>query len=158
MYGLRQAPRYWFSKLSTTLKQYGFKQSYADYSLFTYASPDLFLRVLVYVGDLIVTGNNPSAISLFKTHLSTCSHMKDLGSLKYFLDIEVARNVSGLYLSQRKYTLDIISEASLSGGKPATTPVEQNHPLDKDKAPYLSSLDRYRRLVSHLIYLTYHSP
>lgn len=55
--------------------------------------------------------------------------MKDLGNLKYFLGVEVARSPTGLLLCQRKYALDIITEAGLLGAKPASIPLEQNHHL-----------------------------
>lgn len=86
LYGLHQAPRCWFSKLSSALKTYGFVQSYANYSLSTYFSHSTFLR------DLIITGSDLHAISWFKNHLNSCFYMKDLGPLKYFLGIEVHRN------------------------------------------------------------------
>lgn len=35
LYGLKQVPRRWFVKLLASLKEYGFTQSYSDYSLFT---------------------------------------------------------------------------------------------------------------------------
>ncbi|XP_021751608.1 uncharacterized protein LOC110717256 [Chenopodium quinoa] len=89
LYGLRQAPRCWFSKLASSLKRYSFIQSYSDYSLFTLQSGAIQLSVLVYVDDLIISENDSSAISSFKSYLSDCFHMKDLGVLKYFLDIEV---------------------------------------------------------------------
>ena len=55
--------------------------------------------------------------------------MKDLGKLKYFLGVEVARSPEGIFLCQRKYDLDIIFEAGLFGAKPAAIPLEQNHHL-----------------------------
>lgn len=68
--------------------------------------------------DRIVTRSDRHAISYFKAHLNFCFHMKDLGLLKYFLVIKVARNESGLYLGQQKYALCIISKTILFGFKP----------------------------------------
>lgn len=78
------------------------------------------LNVLVYVNDLIISGNDYGALLAFKKYLSSCFHMKDLGILKYSLGIEVARNNEGIFLYQRKYTLDIVSETGLLGAKPAS--------------------------------------
>lgn len=85
LYGLRQTPRYWFFKLSSALKQCGLKHSYADYSLFIYEHLGIFLCVVIYFDNLIITDNDSSAISRFKLHLSSCFYMKDHGFLKYFL-------------------------------------------------------------------------
>lgn len=79
--------------------------------------------------------------------------MKDLGPLKYFLGIEVARSFAGLFLCQRKYTLDIVSEVGLLGAKPIGSPIEQNHKLGLANGELLADPQSYRRLVGHLIYL-----
>jgi len=63
------------------------------------------------------------------TYLNNCFHIKDLGPLKYFLGIEVTRNPKGLFLSQRKYALEIIDECGLLGAKPIDFPLETNHKL-----------------------------
>ncbi|CAL9005971.1 unnamed protein product [Prunus brigantina] len=55
--------------------------------------------------------------------------MKDLGDLKYFLGIEVARSTTGIFLSQRKYVLDLLTKTGILGCKPAETPIEMNHKL-----------------------------
>lgn len=90
LYGLRQSPRNWFAKLASALHSYGFLQSHADHTLFTYHKGDIFLSVLVYVDDLILVGNNSEACSSFKKFFNDCFKLKDLGSLKYFLGVEVA--------------------------------------------------------------------
>lgn len=82
LYGLKQAPRCWFAKLVTTLKRYGFVQSYSDYSLFTLYRGEIQINVLVYVDDLIIAGNDIAALQIFKAYLGACFHMKDLGVLK----------------------------------------------------------------------------
>ncbi|GKA69167.1 retrovirus-related pol polyprotein from transposon TNT 1-94 [Tanacetum coccineum] len=158
LYGLRQAPRCWFSKLSSALKKYGFVQSYSDYSLFTLQQNGVQLNVLMYVDDLIVSRNDHEAITQFKTYLSNCFHMKDLGNLKYFLGIEVARAKEGIFLCQRKYALDIISEVGLLGAKPAKIPMEQNHHLGLAQGRLSEDPGQYRRLVGRLIYLCFTRP
>ncbi|KAJ4795629.1 Retroelement pol polyprotein-like [Rhynchospora pubera] len=158
LYGLRQAPRMWFSKLAAALNAYGFIQSKADYSLFAYQNGGIFITVLVYVDDLVVAGNSGDAIHKFKNYLSSSFSMKDLGVLKYFLGIEFARNSTGLVLSQRKYTLDILAEYGLLGSKPAATPLEQNHNMSAVKGDCMADPEKYRRLVGKLIYLTITRP
>ncbi|WVZ23541.1 hypothetical protein V8G54_002085 [Vigna mungo] len=158
LYGLKQAPRCWFAKLCYALKAYGFVQSLCDYSLFVLNKRVIHLVVLVYVDDLIVAGDDHAAIGRFKAYLHTCFHVKDLGPLKYFLGVEVARSSTGIYLCQRKYALDIIQETGLLGAKPAVTPLEQNHHLALADGPVFSHPDRYRRLVGRFIYLCFTRP
>ncbi|XP_021761206.1 uncharacterized protein LOC110726045 [Chenopodium quinoa] len=84
--------------------------------------------------------------------------MKDLGGLKYFLGIELDHSSSGLFLCQRKYTLDIISETGLLGAKPSGFPIEQNHKLGLASGELLEDPKVYRRLVGRLIYLAVTRP
>ena len=158
LYGLRQAPRQWFFKLASTLHKYGFQQSLLDHSLFVYRKGDVFLAILIYVDDLVLTNNNPNKCRTFKNYLRQCFKMKDLGPLKYFLGIEVVRSPEGLFLCQRKYALDILSECGLLGVKPVTFPMEQHHRLSADSGDPIADPSRYRRLVGRLLYLTITQP
>ncbi|CAA7031042.1 unnamed protein product [Microthlaspi erraticum] len=140
------------------LKGYGFIQNVSDYSLFTLTRGTMRLYVLIYVDDLLIGGNDPEAIIKFKGYLSQCFKMKDLGLVKYFLGIEVSRSPEGIYLSQRKYAMDIVKECGLLGCQPVTTPMVQNHNLAKDEGDYYNDPLRYRRLVGRLVYLTHTRP
>ncbi|GKC16784.1 ribonuclease H-like domain-containing protein [Tanacetum coccineum] len=70
----------------------------------------IFLALLVYVDDIIITGNSVSKIEKFKVFLKSKFMIKDLGKLKYFLGIEVVDTEKGICLNQRKYGLDLLSE------------------------------------------------
>ena len=153
LYGLKQAPRCWFAKLADALLKYGFSQTHCDHSLFAYTKNNVSLMILVYVDDLIISGNSNSEVNSFKAYLSTCFHMKDLGILKYFLGLEVTRSPQGIYLCQRKYTLEIITECGLLGCRPAGSPMDQNHKLGSSQSDFLTDPERYRRLTGRLIYL-----
>ena len=113
LYGLRQVPRCWFAKLAKSLKKFGFQQSSYDYPLFTFRDGIVQMNILVYVDDLIISGTNEVVVQRFKDYLNQCFHMKDLGKLKYFLGIEVARNSEGLFFCQQKYALDIVRNLRL---------------------------------------------
>ncbi|GKB90805.1 ribonuclease H-like domain-containing protein [Tanacetum coccineum] len=92
LYGLKQASRQWNAKLTTALVEYGFKQSKFDYSSYIKQTDKVFIVLLVYVDDIVITGNNQVEIDAFKIFLSSKYKIKDLGLLKYFLGIEVLKN------------------------------------------------------------------
>ncbi|GAA0161249.1 transmembrane signal receptor [Lithospermum erythrorhizon] len=158
LYGLKQVPRCWFAKFADALRRYGFIHSYSDYLLFTYYKQAPRIILLVYVDDLIIAGNNHRATVEFKMYLSTCFHMKDLGKLKYFLGVEVARNFEGIYFCEQKYELDIIVETCLLGSKPVTFPMEENQKLGISQSPDMADGAKYRRLVGRLLYLAFTRP
>ena len=85
LYGFKQASRQWFAKLSNAILQLGFVQSKADYSLFTFTKGSVFVALLVYVDDILLTGNDESYITHLKGMLDTRFKLKDLGPVQYFL-------------------------------------------------------------------------
>ncbi|RVW70673.1 Retrovirus-related Pol polyprotein from transposon RE1 [Vitis vinifera] len=157
LYGLKQASRQWFAKFSTAIQAAGFVQSKADYSLFTYRKDKSFTALLIYVDDILITGNDVNAIVALKQFLHSHFRIKDLGDLKYFLGIEVSRSKKGISISQRKYTLEILKDGGFLGAKPVNFPMEQNTKLS-DSGELLKDPSQYRRLVGRLIYLTITRP
>ena len=158
LYGLRQASRNWYQKFTTSLLSIGFQKSSADHSLFLSSSGGYFVSVLIYVDDVIITGNDSTKITKLKQYLDAQFHIKDLGKLKYFLGIEVARSPVGIALSQWKYVLDILAECGLTGCKPVAFPMEQQHKLSLDLGDVCTDLGEYRRLIGRLLYLTITHP
>ena len=84
---LKHAPRAWFTKLSSTLIEWGFVMSQADSSMFVYCKGSTMLLVLVYVDDIIVTGSNNLLMNQLISSLNACFALKDLGALDFFLGI-----------------------------------------------------------------------
>ncbi|GJS77671.1 putative RNA-directed DNA polymerase [Tanacetum coccineum] len=143
----------WYQKFTHSLLDVGFKQSHADHSLFIFKEKDAFVAALIYVDDVVLVGNDPHKIQATKGFLDKRFSIKDLGPLKYFLGIEVAKTKEGMVLSQRKYTLDILEDVGMTGCRPSTFPMEQNLKLDKcDKAACVDG-NQYRRLIGKLLYL-----
>jgi hypothetical protein len=159
IYGLKQASRQWFSKLSTSLLHFGFLQAKSDSSLFIRKSTNDFIAVLIYVDDVLIASNTLTALNKVKQYLRTIFPIKDLGNLKYFLGIEVARSAKGIVLCQRKYALDILADSGFSGAKPVSFPMESTLKLSThDASPSLSDPASYRRLIGRLLYLTLTRP
>ncbi|KAL6346508.1 hypothetical protein AAG906_000126 [Vitis piasezkii] len=97
IYGLKQALRQWFAKFSGVLLDKGFTQLASCHSLFTKCSGKSFLALLVYVDDIVIASNDYRTIEKLRTFLNSQFKLKDLGQLKYFLDLEVARSQKGVH-------------------------------------------------------------
>ena len=101
LYGLKQAPHAWFEKLSTCLISLGFICSKADSSLFIHRHETNFTILLVYVDDIVLTGNSSSFISHLTKQLNEKFSLKDLGQLHYFLGIEIKHFCGGITIPKR---------------------------------------------------------
>ncbi|XP_019423009.1 PREDICTED: uncharacterized protein LOC109332482 [Lupinus angustifolius] len=155
LYGLKQASRQWFAKLSNFLIKHRYKKCKGDHSLFVkWNSASSITIILVYVDDIILSGNNLTETNHIKTLMDETFKIKDLGNLNFFLGFEIARNQSGISMNQRKYALEILSDTGMLGCKPSTTPMAQATHLHQDDSGNYPDITAYRRLVGRLIYLT----
>ena len=111
----------------------------------------MFMVLLVYVDDVLIACNDKTEIDRFKVMLDDKFKLKDLGDLKYFLGLEVARSDKGIALCQRKYTLEVLND---TGCKLAKTPMKQDLRLSKLEGEELKDPSSYKRLIGRLLYLT----
>ncbi|XP_016163529.1 uncharacterized protein LOC107606076 [Arachis ipaensis] len=111
---------------------------------------------MVYVDDLVLTGNDLNEIEYIKRLLDQKFKIKDLGDLKYFLGMEVARSSKGIHLCQRKYAVDILKDHGFLECKPASTPMDYTSAskLSRNSGTSLEDKIHYRQLVGRLLYLT----
>ncbi|XP_024047906.1 uncharacterized protein LOC112101459 [Citrus clementina] len=106
---------------------------------------------------MVVTGNDEEEREALQKYLSREFGMKDLGALKYFLGIEVSRSKGGIFLSQRKYALDLLHEMGMTACQPIDTPIEGlKFCITSDQVPV--DKGRYQRLIGRLMYLSHTKP
>ncbi|CAL8174271.1 unnamed protein product [Prunus armeniaca] len=153
LYGLKQSPRAWFDRFTKSTKNFGYIQSNVDHTLFLKRDGRRLTALIVYVDDIVVTGNDTGEQLKLQKYLSQEFEMKDLGDLKYILGMDVARSTTGIFLSQRKYVLDLLTETGMLGCKPVDTPIEINHKLCEGMDQEPTNKEQYQRLVGRLIYL-----
>lgn len=159
LYGLKQSPRAWFDRFGKVVKLQGYVQSQADHTMFYKHSSERRVAILiVYVDDIILTGDDVFELDRLKKALAREFEIKDLGPLKYFLGMEFARSKKGIFISQRKYILDLLGETGLLGCKAAETPIEPNLKLRPASPEEMVDKERYQRLVGRLIYLSHTRP
>ncbi|XP_019089093.1 PREDICTED: uncharacterized protein LOC109127935 [Camelina sativa] len=184
IYGLKQASRQWFLKFKTTLVGFGFDTCHGDHTLFMKEDNGQFLVVLVYVDDILIATMDSALAYTLRDQLSLVFQLRDLGTPKYFLGIEIARNDEGICLTQRKYVLDLLETTGFSDCKPSDVPMKPDQQMSltsfsrrkKKKVPpvkegddeydvepahpsdstlaLLTDTKQYRRLIGKLQYLT----
>ncbi|KAL8121683.1 hypothetical protein AgCh_018423 [Apium graveolens] len=103
--------------------------------------------IKAYMDDLILTGNILPAIEEAKQFLNSQFKMKDLGELTYFLGIEVDKSEKGIFLSQKKYTADLLNEYNLLHCKPLRLPMDTYVKLLSTSGTPISNLEDYQRII-----------
>jgi hypothetical protein len=158
IYGLRQAPRAWHDSLKSFINSYGFLTSKSDPSLFIFTSGSIKIYFLVYVDDLLLTGNDNQFMITFIEALSKRFSLKNMGYPHYFLGIELIPIKNGLYLSQHKYIRDTLEKFDMEGAKPSPTPLSSTANLQLHDGHAPTDATHFRRIIGALQYLNLTRP
>jgi hypothetical protein len=158
LYGLKQAPRAWYNRFATYLVSLGFTEAKSDTSLFVCRRGTDTVYLLLYVDDIVLTASSPQLLQHVIEALKREFAMKDLGPLHFFLGVAVQRHKDTLFLSQKQYTLDILSRHGMSDCKPCSTPVDTCAKVSADAGPPVADPTAYRSLAGALQYLTFTRP
>jgi hypothetical protein len=158
IYGLRQAPRAWHDSLKTFVLSVGFSTSLSDPSLFIYIKQGVQAFLLVYVDDLLLTGNDTTFLQHFMTELSTKFSLKQLGFPHYFLGIELIPTKSGLLLSQHGYIRELLDKFNMAGAKSVHTPLCMSTPLKLNDGSAPADSKLFRSIIGALQYITLTRP
>nr|GEU41794.1 retrovirus-related Pol polyprotein from transposon TNT 1-94 [Tanacetum cinerariifolium] len=154
LYGLHQAPRAWYETLSTYLLDNGFHRGKIDKTLFTRRHKDDILLVQVYVDDIIFGSTKKESCNAFEKLTHDTFQMSFIGELTFFLGLQVKQKEDGIFINQDKYVAKILKKFGFSEVKTASTPVETQKPLLKDKDGEEVDAHIYRSMIGSLMYLT----
>jgi histone deacetylase 1/2 len=157
LYGLRQAPRAWFTRFATFIAKLGFQATRSDSSLFVLHHGSEVSYLLLYVDDIVLTGSSLDLLQRIVDHLRNEFAIRDMGELRFFLGIDVRRTSAGFSLSQARYAEDILQRAGMSSCKPAPTPIDAKSKLSAD-GPVTDDASSYRSLAGALQFLTMTRP
>ncbi|KAA0044927.1 putative mitochondrial protein [Cucumis melo var. makuwa] len=115
--------------------------------------------LIVYVDDIVLSGDDTNEILHLKKKMGDEFEIKDLGNLKYFLGMEIVKSREGVSVSQKRYTLDWLTETGMLGCRSANTPIEFNAKLrDTGDKVSIDHIEKYQCLVGKLIYLSHTMP
>ncbi|GJV86516.1 ribonuclease H-like domain-containing protein [Tanacetum coccineum] len=154
LYGLKQAPRAWFQRFADYATRARFYHSHCDSSLFIYRQGSEVAYLLLYVDDIILTASSTALLQQLIDSLHREFDMTDLEALNYFLGISDVRYSTCLFLSQRKYALQLLERVHTVNCNPFRTPVDTESKLGPDGVP-VQDPTMYRSLAGGLQYLTF---
>jgi hypothetical protein len=112
----------------------------------------------VYVDDLIITGSDSVFVSSIIDQFGVAFSIKDMGSLHFFLGMEVIPTTAGLFLSQHKYIHDILSNTNMLGAKEVSTPLSTTIALQLIDGTSSVDSTEFRRVIGGLQYLSLTHP
>ena len=153
LYGLKQAPRAWYECLRDFLIANAFKVGKADPTLFTKTCDgDLFV-CQIYVDDIIFGSTNQKSCEEFSRVMTQKFEMSMMGELNYFLGFQVKQLKDGTFISQTKYTQDLLKRFGMKDAKPAKTPMGTDGHTDLNKGGKSVDQKAYRSMIGSLLYL-----
>lgn len=155
LYGLKQAPRAWYSRIEAYFVKEGFEKCEFEHTLFIKTGKEgAILIVSLYVDDLIFTGNNELMFEWFKHSMKSEFDMTDLGKMRYFLGLEVLQRPDGVFISQRKYALEVLRKFEMDESNCVQNPIVPGFKLAKDEGGDYVNKTFYKQLVGSLMYVT----
>ncbi|GJS43815.1 uncharacterized mitochondrial protein-like protein [Tanacetum coccineum] len=116
------------------------------------------MLVQVYVDDIIFGSTKKSMCTKFEECMHKRFQMSSMGELTFFLGLQVKQQPDGIFISQDKYVADILKKFDFLSIRTATTPIESNKPLVKDKDGIDVDVHVYRSMIGSLMYLTASRP
>lgn len=157
IYGLRQAPRAWHTRLKAELELMGFTASATDPGLYYKSGKSSNVYICVYVDDIALAARSKTDLEEVKQQLQSRFDIRDLGEVSHFLGMQITRNRRdrSLKLTQQRMTAELVSKYGMSSAKPRSTPLATSAQLTKsDGTPLDKEAHPYSELIGSLLYLS----
>ncbi|GJZ60699.1 putative ribonuclease H-like domain-containing protein, partial [Tanacetum coccineum] len=158
LYGLHQAPRAWYARLSTFLLKHNYRRGTIDKTLFIKKNSRDIILVQVYVDDIIFGSTKKAWCDEFEVLMKGEFEMSAMGELTFFLGLQVKQKPDGIFISQDKYVQDMLKKFDMESVRTATTPYEASKPKSKDEPDDAVNVHLYRSMIGSLMYLTASRP
>ena len=158
LYELKQSAQAWFDRFIKAVKRFDTHNVKGITQCSSIILKQVGVLYSVYVDDIILIGDHHKELSRFKDFLAKEFEIKDIGNLKHFIGMEIARSQRGILVSQRKYVVDLLKEIDMIGCKPGETPMDTSAKFGAQPSGCLMDKGRYQRLVGKLIYLSHTWP
>jgi hypothetical protein len=150
LYGFKQAPKSWYARIDSFLMSLGFTKSDVDPNLYYKVEDGCPLILVLYVDGIFLSGDE-KLIDGCKRELTSEFEMKDLGLMHYFMELEVWQRLDEIFLSQGKYTVEILQRFRMMDCKSMATPMITNLKLLSDCSSDLVDPTIYRQLIGSLM-------
>nr|GEW51696.1 putative ribonuclease H-like domain-containing protein [Tanacetum cinerariifolium] len=154
LYGLHQAPRAWYERLSTFLLKHRYRRGTIEKTLFIKNNSKYIMLVQVYVDDIIFGSTRKDWCEEFETLMHSEFEMSLMGPLTFFLGLQVDQRPYGIFIHQEKYVADILKKFDLDNSKLASTPFEPQKIRERKVPDETISVHLYRSMIGCLMYLT----
>eukprot|EP00253_Pinus_taeda_P006096 PITA_06096 len=154
LYGMKPAPRAWYNRIDSYLLDNEFDKCEGEPTVYIKEKDGKILIVVLYVDDVIFTGNDDQLIKNFKLVMKEEFEMTDMGFLRYFLGIEVDQNEKRIFISQARYVNQVLSRFNMQECKAAITPIVMGLKLSREDNSKDFDPSLYKSIVGSLMYLT----
>jgi hypothetical protein len=154
LYGLKKAPRVWYSRLDKYLQHAWFRKGSAHNNLYIKVTQDSILLIEFYVDDIIFGSIDDRLSQKFAKDMHNEFEMSLLGELSLFLGLQIFQSNQGIFISQTKYIIEMLKKFGMEDCKPVTTPMKTICKLRKDDDSKSTDHRKYRSMIGSLLYVT----
>lgn len=158
LYGLKQAPRAWYERIDKYLQGHEYYRTKSEPTVYVKRMGEDIIIVCIYVDDIIYTSSSTNLLQEFKALMVKEFEMSDMGSLSYFLGLEITQSKEGLFLSQRKYATDLLNKFGMKNCNLSFTPMNCGEKFKADESDEIADVRVFRSLVGGLLYLSHTRP